>query len=430
VRISARAALIFGLIVAVMAFHEAEHVLQVAQKDVAGSSCPNDCRGLLGFAFDVEWVHVAYNHSLLIALALFYVGFGLWRAPWRQANLAAWLSLTAGIFVVQGYHVVEHTVKLDQWFANGGHSPTPGILGQHLSLVELHFTFNTAVFLLVLAGYLGFGFHRRLWALRSPRRLFLAGAATTLAVAATAAAWSQRPPTVRLAAGVHDGPLVLDRAQRLVGEPGAVVRGGIVVTGDDVVVRDLAVLGGENGIEVREAEDVLIERVRVLGAKLDGITVRQGSVTIRNCVIRSPSLGQGIDISFSHAVAPPSLVQGCRVSGGREGIVSHMAHVRIRNNRVSDTSLRGIAVTEMSMGKVDGNLVAGALGIGIFCGDYSHCSIESNRVRGTRPDRVSGIPSRAGVDVVSHFGAVATVGGNELDGGGAAAFVGGRVERG
>jgi hypothetical protein len=429
VRISARAALLFGLIVAVMAFHEAEHVLQVAQKDVAGASCPNDCRGLLGFAFDVEWVHVAYNHSLLLALALFYVGFGLWRAAWRRANPAAWWSLTAGIFVVQGYHVVEHSVKLDQWFANGGHSPTPGILGQHLSLVELHFAFNTAVFLLVLAGYIGFGFHRRLWALRTPRRLFLASAATTLAVAATAAGWSQRPPTVRLAAGIHDGPLVLDRAQRLVGERGAVVRGGIVVTEDDVVVRDLAVLGGENGIEVREAEDVLIERVRVLGAKLDGITVRQGSVTIRNCVIRSPSLGQGIDISFSHAVAPPSLVQGCRVSGGREGIVSHMAHVRIRDNRVSDTTLRGIAVTEMSMGKVDGNVVADALGIGIFCGDYSHCAIESNRVRGTRPDQVSGIPSRAGFGVVSHFGAVATVGDNTLDRG-AAAFVGARVERG
>ena len=40
-------------------------------------------------------------------------------------------------------------------------------------------------------------------------------------------ALAMQPPTVRLSAGVHEGPLVLDRAQHLVGEPGAVVRGGI-----------------------------------------------------------------------------------------------------------------------------------------------------------------------------------------------------------
>ena len=47
---------------------------------------------------------------------------------------------------------------------------------------------------------------------------------------------------VHLAAGVHKGPLVLDHSQKLVGEPGAVVRGGIVVTADDVTVRDVTVI--------------------------------------------------------------------------------------------------------------------------------------------------------------------------------------------
>ena len=47
-------------------------------------------------------------------------------------------------------------------------------------------------------------------------------------------AWAVEPPTVRLAAGVHQGPLVLDHAQTVVGEEGAIVRGGILVTADDV----------------------------------------------------------------------------------------------------------------------------------------------------------------------------------------------------
>ena len=54
---------------------------------------------------------------------------------------------------------------------------------------------------------------------------------------------------VYLSTGVHQGPLVLDHSQIVVGEPGAVVRGGIVITSSDVTVRDLDVEGGEYGIE-------------------------------------------------------------------------------------------------------------------------------------------------------------------------------------
>ena len=79
--------------------------------------------------------------------------------------------------------------------------------------------------------------------------------------AAGGVAWATQPPVVHLAAGIHEGPLVLDHSQRLVGEPGAVVRGGIVVTADDVTIRDVTVIGGEHGIEVDGASDVLLERV-------------------------------------------------------------------------------------------------------------------------------------------------------------------------
>jgi nitrous oxidase accessory protein NosD len=227
-------------------------------------------------------------------------------------------------------------------------------------------------------------------------------------------AWATRPPTVTLAAGVHQGPVLLDREQHLVGEPGAVVRGGILVTADGVVVRGVTVIGGEHGIEVDGATGVRLENVRVSGATLDGISVRRGQVTIRNCIVQSTEpYGQGIDISFAFDL-PPSVVEGCVLHGGQEGLVSHSAHVRFEDNVVTGTSLRGITVTEMSMGAVEGNHVEDTVGVGIFCGDYSVCEITDNSVRSTRPDERSGDGFRAGFGILAHFGAKATVSGNSV----------------
>jgi nitrous oxidase accessory protein NosD len=257
--------------------------------------------------------------------------------------------------------------------------------------------------------------------------LSLSTAAPVALLAVITVAWAVEPPVVRLEAGVHEGALVLDHAQTVVGEPGAVVRGGILITADDVTLRDLTVHGGEYGIEVRDAESVELDGVTVEAAELDGINARQSEVEIRDCEIRSlpGALTQGIDISFASHL-PGSLVEDCTVSGGNEGIVSHMANVLIRDNHVRSTELRGIAVTEMSMGQVEDNVVEDALGVGIFCGDYSHCSIEDNRVSGMRTDP-SGNPTRAGLGLVAHYGAIATVARNTLERP-PASFIGARIE--
>jgi hypothetical protein len=244
-------------------------------------------------------------------------------------------------------------------------------------------------------------------------------------------AWAVEPPTVLLAAGVHQGPLVLDHAQTLVGRPGAVVRGGILITADDVTVRGLTVQGGEHGIEVDGAESVELEDVVVEGAELDGINVRRGQVEIRDCTIRSlpNAYVQGIDISFAFDLAP-SLVERCTITGGLEGIVTHFARVLVRENRVSGTELRAITMTEMSMGTIEDNEVADALGVGIFCGDYSQCQIDDNSVSNVAPDRVSGDHTRQGVAIQAHFGAEAELDGNEVlrSPGGVAAFVDATIE--
>ena len=246
-----------------------------------------------------------------------------------------------------------------------------------------------------------------------------------IGAAAGGVAWASEPPTVRLSAGTHEGPLVLDGAQKLVGERGTVVAGGIVVTADDVTIRDVTVVNAENGILVDGAKDVVLERVTVRGAVLDGISARRSSVTIRDCVISAPrgDYSQGIDISFA-ADLTPSVVEDCDISGGQEGIFVDSVHALVRDNRVRETTLRGITVTEMAMATVEGNEVDRTLGIAILCSDYSECEIHDNLIRNTRADQASSDTMRRGYAIVSHYWAHAFVSDNQVSGspGGFGAF--------
>jgi nitrous oxidase accessory protein NosD len=397
---------VFPLVVLVMAAHEAEHVSQLTQQQAFENSCPIHCRGALGFIFDVEWVHFAYNTTILLTLAgLAY----LLRNAWLYAALA-----------VQAYHEVEHIVKLDQWFAAGGKSPQPGILGQELDLIQLHFALNTLVFVLVLCGFF-----------QLTRRPRLATVVLVLLLAApVGVAFATRTPETTLTAGVHQGLLVLDRTQALIGEPGAVVRGGIRVTADGVTIRGIRVVGGENGIEVDGAKGVVIDDVEIVGAEIDGINVRRSSVQISDCTVSGlrSRYAQGIDISFSFDLAP-SRISGCTVVGGQEGIVSHFARVQVRGNEVRGSTMRGITVTEMSMGRVEENVVESVFGVGIFCGDYSECTVRRNLVSGTRPQLDTDDRMRHGYAIQAHFGANALVEDNRLrrNTRGVAAFAGGEI---
>ena len=241
-------------------------------------------------------------------------------------------------------------------------------------------------------------------------------AAITLVVLAAAGgvAWAKLPPTVHLSAGVHQGPLVITRRENLVGERGAVVRGGIKIRASHVTVRNVTVVGGENGIDVEEAHDVLLENVRIVGARMDGIHVRRGRVTIRDCTIDSPpGYTQGIDISFS-ADKGMSMIEGCTVVGGQEGILIDSSGALVRRNRVSSTTQHAISVNEMSMGMVEHNEVVSALGVAIYCGDHSMCEIDRNVVSDTRADPASGDRMQLGYGILSHYGSEAELRGNVL----------------
>lgn len=219
-----------------------------------------------------------------------------------------------------------------------------------------------------------------------------AGTVTALSVgallaAAGATAYALRPPVIHLAAGVHQGPLVITHREVLVGAPGAVVRGGIVVRANGVTVKNVSVVGGENGITVERVHGTVLDGVSVSGPRLDGIHVRLAGVVIKNCHVDmlGNTLGQGIDISYNMDMGM-SMVEGCTITGGMEGITTHSSMSDIMDNAVSRTTMRGISVTEMSMGTVMGNEVRDARGIGIWCNDRSMCMIERNTVLDTRPD--------------------------------------------
>ena len=241
------------------------------------------------------------------------------------------------------------------------------------------------------------------------------GALTSVAVAAivvggVGAAYATRPPTVHLH-GIVQGPLVIRHPETLVG---GIVKGGIFIRANRVTLRDVTVEGGENGIDVLDAHDVMLDGVRVVGVALDGIHVRRSSVMIKDCSISSPDgpWVQGIDISFSMD-KEMSMVEGCTIVGVREGIVTHMSMVDLTHNRIGGTSLRGITMGEMSMGKITHNEVLGAHGVGIFCVDHSECDITHNTVQGTSRDP-SGDTTRAGVAIEAHYFANATLGHNTI----------------
>lgn len=127
--------------------HWAEHILQAYQVFVLNWARP-DAGGVLGLWFpwlaQSEVLHFAYNFSLFAGLLLLRPGFhGRARTWWTVACL------------IQGWHFFEHLLLQAQWLSGiylFGASQQTGILQLWIPRVELHFLYNTLVFLPMLAG--------------------------------------------------------------------------------------------------------------------------------------------------------------------------------------------------------------------------------------------------------------------------------------
>jgi len=146
--------LLFLEMLLLQGFHEIEHIVQVFQRTVLGIGSG---AGVLGSAFDVEPVHLVYNLAFLLLLGGVYLGCK--RDPRAvPRNASAVMQLLAVSFFFQGFHTVEHIVKMVQ-FVQTGLNGTPGIFGYWVPVVFLHLGYNTALYVpVVLAFFIG-GFH-------------------------------------------------------------------------------------------------------------------------------------------------------------------------------------------------------------------------------------------------------------------------------
>jgi len=235
------------------------------------------------------------------------------------------------------------------------------------------------------------------------RRLLIAAA--VIAVAAVASVWTPwaSNDTLVLRAGTH-GPLTLDTPGQVVrAEDGVRLRGPVTVAADDVRLEGLSIVGGETGVLVREVDGVVLDDITISGASMHGIEVVDASATITGCHISGMghSLAQGIEVR-NQTGRPHTIVEDCSIVGGKEGIVAHSARVQFLRNEVTGTSMRAVAILEMSEGIAAGNRIHDVVGAGLFCGDMSHCEFRDNTVTGVASDG-SGVANQAGYGSVTWY---------------------------
>ncbi len=128
--------------------------VQILQRTVLGIA---NGAGVLGSRFDLEPVHMVYNAAFLFLLAVVYAGCRRNQSETGGPSLAFGLLCLA--VILQGYHTVEHLVKMWQYLQTGLNG-TPGILGYWFPVVYLHFVYNTAIYAVTLAAFFLGGYRR------------------------------------------------------------------------------------------------------------------------------------------------------------------------------------------------------------------------------------------------------------------------------
>ncbi|MXY45759.1 MAG: hypothetical protein F4Y44_02010 [Chloroflexi bacterium] len=147
----------FVATVAIQTLHMVEHVAQVYQKFVLNYSYAH---GLIG-ALDLEQVHFTFNLMYLAALIFVMLGWlNFGKRMCRQEKMLG--AILVGTVVLQGYHMVEHSARLVQFF-NTGLQGTPGLVGAHFDGVIFHALMNTAVYIPAVVVFICSGAHREVF---------------------------------------------------------------------------------------------------------------------------------------------------------------------------------------------------------------------------------------------------------------------------
>ena len=431
-RSRSRVMLILVAAIVLQTGHQVEHIAQMFQMHALGEP-PAFAHGLVG-RLDLEWVH--FGLTVTIALVALIA-----LARWPR-NPVAWLLMPLAL-----WHLAEHTAILLTYLRTGI-TGTPGILARGgllngpLPRPDLHFIYNAAILLLLIGVW---GWER--WqprglpfaSIRAWRARLVAAGATAGVVASLSlmvlpgaqAHWLDQGVSMQAALdaapagsvlhlrpGLYVGPVVVRRPVTLIG-PATIVGGSdrpaITIAANKINLADINVMGGETGIYVTRASSVRLENVRVVGALRRGIDISQASVQLHRCQVSelvSP-FAWGIAVVNSMG-RTPTTIEGCAITGGQEGIVSHASTVFIKDNDVRSTTLRAISVTEMSQGDVDQNRIEQVVGTGLYCGDHSVCNVRDNRVRGTKPQLDTPVAWNAGYGAIVLYGSDAFFKGNDF----------------
>jgi hypothetical protein len=152
-------AFVFLAAIVLQSFHMLEHVVQIHQHAILGWSI-QDSSGLFA-VLNLEEIHWFYNAGYLILLAIVFKKCSFLKIYNRPNPHKVFVLLFNLSFFLQGYHVVEHSVRMVQYLQTQC-VPCPGILGPFVDGVYLHFTLNFLVFIYPLAAFFVLGFHKKI----------------------------------------------------------------------------------------------------------------------------------------------------------------------------------------------------------------------------------------------------------------------------
>lgn len=140
----------FASTLAIQIAHETEHVLQMLQKYAWHWRL---YPGLLGRWFDFEWIHMLYNGALWIALVAIYIMYRKNPRMWRPSP--AGRSVLRFLVYFQGYHWIEHTTRIGQYYLLNRVTPR-GLLGYVFPVLEFHFVLGMIVSVAMITAFVLF----------------------------------------------------------------------------------------------------------------------------------------------------------------------------------------------------------------------------------------------------------------------------------
>jgi nitrous oxidase accessory protein len=164
--------------------------------------------------------------------------------------------------------------------------------------------------------------------------------------------------TLLLARGTHPGPLLVDRAVVLRGEPGAVVHGGaqrsvVTVSAPGATLEDLEirssgrrVLTVDAGVHVVNSAGVTLRRVRLEDVLYGVYAERSDRLLLERCVLRGrvkpmDETGEGNGVHLW--TSADATIRDCDASGFLDAIYLSFAHgVRVERGRFHDNGRYGL----------------------------------------------------------------------------------------